>query len=99
MCWGGRKNDVAFLCKMRDGKSFVGSVRKSAFKKMAKPYQVQNLERMGQEALLSMSGHEAAHVEVADIPDQIRKLSDLHVAGALTETEFSEKKAELLSRI
>jgi hypothetical protein len=34
-----------------------------------------------------------------DIPDQIRKLGDLHRDGILTSEEFEAKKAELLGRL
>ncbi|WP_448255455.1 SHOCT domain-containing protein [Microbacterium aurum] len=34
-----------------------------------------------------------------DVLAQIQKLAELHTAGVLTETEFSEKKAELLGRL
>ena len=33
------------------------------------------------------------------IMDQIRKLSELHQEGILTEEEFAAKKAELLARL
>ena len=33
------------------------------------------------------------------IVDQIRKLSELHEEGILTDEEFSAKKQELLSRL
>lgn len=33
------------------------------------------------------------------ITDQIRKLSELHEEGILTEEEFTSKKQELLSRL
>jgi hypothetical protein len=35
----------------------------------------------------------------ADIPDQIKKLADLHAAGVLTDEEFAAKKADLLDRM
>lgn len=35
----------------------------------------------------------------ADIPDQIRKLAELHGEGLLTTAEFEAKKAELLARL
>ena len=35
----------------------------------------------------------------ADIPTQIRKLSELRDAGILTDAEFENKKADLLSRL
>jgi polynucleotide 5'-kinase involved in rRNA processing len=34
-----------------------------------------------------------------DIPGMINKLADLRTAGVLTEAEFQQKKAELLSKI
>jgi hypothetical protein len=34
-----------------------------------------------------------------DIAEQIRKLAELHAAGALTDAEFAAKKTELLSRV
>ncbi len=34
-----------------------------------------------------------------DIPEEIKKLADLHEQGILTDEEFSTKKAELLARI
>jgi hypothetical protein len=37
--------------------------------------------------------------EAEDVIELIKKLADLHSAGILTEDEFSEKKAELLSKI
>jgi len=42
----------------------------------------------------------ARMAELADmIVDQIRKLSELHGEGILTEEEFASKKQELLSRL
>lgn len=41
----------------------------------------------------------SSSVSGMDIPDQIRKLSDLKDKGILTEDEFSGKKTELLSRL
>jgi hypothetical protein len=35
----------------------------------------------------------------ASIPEQIKSLSELHVAGILTDDEFAAKKAELLARM
>lgn len=35
----------------------------------------------------------------SDIPDQLRKLAELHAGGILTDDEFATKKAELLSRM
>ena len=37
--------------------------------------------------------------ETEDVIELIKKLADLHSAGILTDEEFSEKKAELLSKI
>ena len=37
--------------------------------------------------------------EAEDVIELIKKLADLHSAGILTDDEFSEKKAELLSKI
>jgi len=37
--------------------------------------------------------------EAEDVIELIKKLADLHSAGILTDEEFSEKKAELLSKI
>ena len=37
--------------------------------------------------------------ESNDVIELIKKLADLHLAGILTDDEFSEKKAELLSKI
>ena len=33
-----------------------------------------------------------------DVDSNLKKLSDLHEAGVLTDAEFEEKKAQLLSR-
>lgn len=41
----------------------------------------------------------AASPRESDILSQIRKLSELRDAGVLTESEFSQKKAELLARM
>ena len=42
----------------------------------------------------------ARMAELTDmIVDQIRKLSELHEEGILTDEEFSAKKQELLSRL
>jgi hypothetical protein len=42
----------------------------------------------------------ARMAELTDmIIDQIRKLSELHEEGILTDEEFSAKKTELLSRL
>jgi hypothetical protein len=38
-------------------------------------------------------------IHAADTIEQIRRLSELHKSGILTEKEFNEKKKELLSRI
>lgn len=35
----------------------------------------------------------------SDIPEQIKKLAELRKAGAITEEEFEQKKAELLDRM
>lgn len=43
--------------------------------------------------------HSAMHNSTADIPEQIKKLAALHEQGVLSESEFSTKKAELLSRM
>jgi hypothetical protein len=34
-----------------------------------------------------------------DIPAQLQQLAGLHAAGILSDVEFSQKKAELLSRM
>ena len=41
----------------------------------------------------------AAAPSQVDVMDQIKRLSELHNVGALTDEEFSEKKAELLKRV
>lgn len=62
------------------------------------------LEAAGQ-AVLSDAGSAAAPAAppasagVSDVPDQIKKLADLHAAGVLTDEEFNAKKAELLGRM
>ncbi len=45
--------------------------------------------------------HHDSHIEhgSTDIPDQIRKLGELHCDDLLTTTEFEAKKAELLRRM
>jgi len=42
---------------------------------------------------------EEAQKEMINTIELIKKLSDLHSAGILTDDEFSEKKTELLSKI
>ncbi|MBK8468226.1 MAG: SHOCT domain-containing protein [Actinomycetales bacterium] len=41
----------------------------------------------------------SAEVPVHDVTEQIGKLAALHAQGILTDTEFSDKKAELLKRL
>jgi hypothetical protein len=44
--------------------------------------------------------HAAAPTASAvDVPAQIAKLAELHAAGILTDTEFADKKAQLLAQI
>nr|WP_294847103.1 SHOCT domain-containing protein [uncultured Sphingomonas sp.] len=50
-------------------------------------------------APINLAGDQTQSLHSDDLVGQIRKLSDLHEAGILTETEFAAKKAELLSRI
>ena len=40
-----------------------------------------------------------ADAGTADIPDQIKKLGELHASGVLTDDEFQAKKSELLKRL
>lgn len=42
---------------------------------------------------------QAAASADGDVMEQIRRLSELHQAGILTDEEFTSKKAELLSRL
>lgn len=46
---GGKKNDVVFGLKLKDGRKLVGQIKKSRFVKMAKPF----LDRHAAEALKS----------------------------------------------
>ena len=52
------------------------------------------------EHLQEFAEHAARIAEMTDmIFNQIRKLSELHDDGILTEEEFTAKKSELLSRL
>jgi Bacterial PH domain/Short C-terminal domain len=61
-----------------------------------------DVERVAQcirSQMASVRTHAANPTVEAGIPEQIKKLSILHKQGILTDAEFSEKKAELLSRL
>jgi hypothetical protein len=49
--------------------------------------------------IICNNDHAAVSAPDPDITDSIKKLSELHDAGILTDSEFSGKKAELLARI
>lgn len=52
------------------------------------------------EAPKDVAGDARAMFQLTDlVTEQIRKLSELHEEGILTEEEFSAKKAELLARL
>jgi uncharacterized membrane protein YeaQ/YmgE (transglycosylase-associated protein family) len=51
------------------------------------------------EDLIRRQQHAQTQAQADDIHEQIRKLADLRDEGALTDSEFEEKKRELLSRL
>jgi hypothetical protein len=51
------------------------------------------------EHMLRRAQHAQAQADVQDVTDQIRKLSELHEQGVLTDAEFEAKKRELLARL
>lgn len=55
--------------------------------------------RQRAEHMLRQAQHAQAQSDVQDVNDQIRKLSDLHDQGILTDEEFEAKKRDLLSRL
>lgn len=88
-----------------------GETGKQSFSDIRKPSLVQNeiyrqmeannarmyAGRHGSDASASTPADTAA--SPASIPDQIERLDELRRRGVLTETEFAEKKAELLKRL
>lgn len=56
-----------------------------------KPAEVKDVKKVGLKDILKQESNEVIEL--------IKKLGDLHSAGILTDEEFSEKKAELLSKI
>ena len=50
-------------------------------------------------ASVTVASATPALVQASDVPDQIRKLSELRDAGVLSNEEFEAKKAELLGRM
>jgi hypothetical protein len=50
-------------------------------------------------AVSGATSAQPAPSSTSDIPDQIRKLGELHDAGVLTAAEFQDKKADLLRRL
>ncbi len=55
--------------------------------------------RVRSEAATAASAPAQPTAPALDLADQIRKLSELHSAGILTDDEFNTKKADLLSRM
>lgn len=47
----------------------------------------------------SVTATEPAADGSPDVPEQTRKLAELHNDGVLTDEEFASKKAELLARM
>lgn len=38
---GGKRNDVTFVCKLKDGKSFVGVIDQKSYAKLSAPFLLQ----------------------------------------------------------
>jgi membrane protein YdbS with pleckstrin-like domain len=80
-----------------------GETGKQTFSDIRKPSAVQNEIYRQMEAnntRMYGGGHSAAPAPAApSIPDQIAQLDALRQQGVLSETEFAEKKAELLKRM
>lgn len=85
-----KKGVYVIAVQFKDGKRSLLEVDEKIYKKMLL-LNFRN-EDKDDELNLSSSSNE-------DVPEQIKKLSELKEQGILTEEEFSNKKAELLARI
>lgn len=47
---GGKKNDVTFVCKLDDGKQFVGVMKRSLFSNLIAPFLLKKGSEFGEEA-------------------------------------------------
>ncbi|WP_206062781.1 SHOCT domain-containing protein [Nocardioides piscis] len=54
---------------------------------------IEQVNRLGEQADVP------SNAPAQDVPEQLRKLGELHQAGVLTDDEFATKKAELLDRM
>jgi hypothetical protein len=72
-------------------KHYIASTIIQILPESRKPAEVKDVKKVGLKDILKR--------ESEDVIELIKKLSDLHSSGILTDEEFSEKKAELLSKI
>ena len=72
-------------------KHYIASTIIQILPESRKPAEVKDIKKTGLKDILKRESDE--------IVELIKKLADLHSAGILTDEEFSEKKAELLSKI
>jgi hypothetical protein len=72
-------------------KHYISSTIIQILPESRKPAEVKDVKKVGLKDILKQESNEVIEL--------IKKLGDLHSAGILTDEEFSEKKAELLSKI
>jgi len=72
-------------------KHYIASTIIQILPESRKPAEVKDVKKIGLKDILKQESDEVIEL--------IKKLGDLHSAGILTDEEFSEKKAELLSKI
>jgi len=72
-------------------KHYIASTIIQILPESRKPAEVKDVKKVGLKDILKQESNEVIEL--------IKKLGDLHSAGILTDEEFSDKKAELLSKI
>jgi uncharacterized membrane protein YdbT with pleckstrin-like domain len=77
----------------------AGEHGQEPFPDVAHPEKVQSTINRLLELSRQRDGQRAAGQPVLSIPEQIEKLGELYRRGILTESEFEDKKAELLGRL
>jgi len=78
---GGNRRSASFVCKLADGRRFVGTTDRRTFDRH----------------FMQFLGQEVAPENPLNITDEIERLSRLHEAGKIDAAEFGAAKARLLA--
>ena len=90
---GGNSKELCCACKLDTGEEFLISCDTEECQKL-KSLAMGNASKMAEGPVIDVTAEEKE-----DVMDSLERLGKLRDQGVVTEDEFQQKKAELLSRL